>query len=289
MDITKKHIMLAPDTPNGMGGFVVDDDLSETNPSANEEPEIKNHLRTLLIFIIVDVSGSMRGERIGAVNTAMRIVTNSIRTRQDVDAAYSIALMKFSDVAEWVTPQPMPVGSFVYTNIEVQPYITNYASAFNELEKKLHRGEFLEAGLKDYYYPMFLFVTDGEPTDRDKYPAALRYLKGNNWFAGGTKYAVAVGDEARTDVVKNTLVEFCGNINNVKYAEDGEKLCELIKKIVVTGSKIASRTNSKGSEHSRNDSSDNGTSSSDNSSSNGLFTEPDPNLWNNAFKVGMKR
>ena len=78
--------------------------MKEVSILANE-PIAK---RTLTVFIVADVSRSMRGNKIRTVNRVMREVIPQLRDIGGSDADVRIAAMSFSDSWEWMAPRPVP-------------------------------------------------------------------------------------------------------------------------------------------------------------------------------------
>ena len=163
-----------------------------------------------------------------------------------MNAVIKLSILTFSEEASWLTPQPVPLDDFILMKLSAQPWITNFAPAFAELGRVLRREGFLNPDLGEYYTPLILFVTDGEPTDTDAYPEALARLKQNGWFRKSTKYAIATGAEARTEQTRELLCAFTGSRENVRYADEGEALCDLIQFIAVRASEVQTSVMSTG-------------------------------------------
>lgn len=151
-----------------------EDDLFDTPPSYSYKPDIGNHRQILHILLMIDVSGSMQGTRIEQVNYALENIVKTMRNREDLYSAVKLGIMEFADKAVWVTPRPVPMEDYVFTSIQAQKWFTCYGNAFLELEKKLHKAEFMNPDLGEYFAPLILFVTDGEPTDEKEYPQLWR-------------------------------------------------------------------------------------------------------------------
>ena len=215
-----------------------DESLNETEPAARVQSTIAENRQILNILFLIDVSGSMRGQRIAQVNYALENIFKELRRRDDVNSQIKVGIMEFSDQARWVTPQPMPLEDYVFTQIKADPYITCYAKAFDALNAKLRREAFLNPALGEYFAPLILFVTDGEPVDVDEYPAALRKLQNNGWFKKSAKYAIAVGEEAKNEEIGRLLATFTGVRENVRFADEGAALCNLIEFIAVRASEV---------------------------------------------------
>ena len=129
----------------------------------------------------------MRGQRIAQVNYALENIFKELKRRDDVNSQIKIGIMEFSETAEWRTAQPLPLEDFIFTQITARPSLTNYSDAFLKLDNVLHRSAFLDPQLGEYFAPLILFITDGEPVDTKRYPAALEKLKNNGWFKKSTK------------------------------------------------------------------------------------------------------
>lgn len=214
--------------------------LSETEPVSQIRSTMAENRQVLNILFMIDVSGSMRGKRIAQVNYALENIFKELRRRDDANAQIKIGIMEFSDEAKWITPQPMLLEDYVFTQINATQWITCYAKAFNKLEEVLHKSRFMNPSLGEYFAPLILFVTDGEPVDVNEYPAALQRLKNNGWFKKSAKYAIAVGEEAKNEEIGQILASFTGLRENVRFADEGDALCDLIEFIAVRASEVQS-------------------------------------------------
>ena len=79
-------------------------------------------------------------------------------------------------------------------------------------------------------------MSDGEPTD--DYLSGLNKLKNNNWYKHAIKVALAVGDDANKDVLK----DFTGNIEAVITVHTPEALRKWIRAVSITSSQIGSQS-----------------------------------------------
>jgi len=214
-------------------------DTPEDTPDAGDyTPQSALNKQVLNLLFMIDVSGSMRGTRIAQVNYALENIFKELRTRDDLNSEIKIGMMEFSDNARWLTPRPIPLEDYVFTQIPAQQWYTCYGKAFLALEKVLHSSEFMNPKLGEYFAPLILFITDGEPVDLDEYPAALATLKNNKWFKKSAKYAIAVGEEAKNAEIGKLLAQFTGVRENVRYADEGKALCDLIEFIAVRASEV---------------------------------------------------
>ena len=162
--------------------------------------------RQMTLFFIVDTSGSMDGEKIAAVNTAIREVLPEIAdiSSENADAKIKVACLKFATNVDWLF-RPTEVEGLTWTDLNAGG-MTMFGEACNELNKRLSRNEFLDS-----------------PTG--KFKVAIRV-------------AIAIGDDAD----KNVLEEFTGSPELVLTAHTPEALKQMIRFVSVTSSKIGSRS-----------------------------------------------
>jgi uncharacterized protein YegL len=86
------------------------------------------------------------------------------------------------------------------------------------------------------FAPAIFLLSDGEPTD--EWQSSLMELKKNNWFKAGVKVAVAIGDDANKDMLK----EFTGSMEAVLETHNAATLKKMIKFVSVRASQVASKS-----------------------------------------------
>lgn len=188
--------------------------------------------KTLHMIFVVDTSGSMRADnRMNAVNEAFqKMIPELVKIQMDVGESFKIyiSIMSFNEDPEWIT-EPTEIEYFVYSPIEASRYVTYFSRAFEELNKKLSRSEFMNQSGK-MAAPYIMFLTDGAPTKDDDYEPALAELKNNGWFDAAQRYAVLIGDEAIRDPEARRAVSSFVNDNEegIIDAKDAE---EIIKEV----------------------------------------------------------
>ena len=64
--------------------------------------------KTMILFFLVDTSGSMEGDKIASLNDAMRELLPDVKNISDsnADAFIKLAVLDFASGTEWVTPKP---------------------------------------------------------------------------------------------------------------------------------------------------------------------------------------
>ncbi len=190
--------------------------------------------KSMVLFFLIDCSGSMYGSKIGTINSVMEELIPEIRGIGGADADIKLAVMKFSSGCEWMYDAPISVEDFEWTNLDADG-VTDLGAAFSALAGKLSRNEFMSSPSLSFA-PVMLLLSDGYPTDN--FEKGLAELQKNKWYSAGIKAAVAIGEEADHDI----LARFTGNPDSVVTANNGEALAKLIKFVAVTSSQIGSRS-----------------------------------------------
>jgi uncharacterized protein YegL len=198
--------------------------------------------RTMVLFFVVDTSGSMSGSKIGSVNTAIHEVLPELKdiSAENADAQIKIAALEFSSGAKWLYDKPMEAESFRWNDLHAGG-VTDFGEACKMLNQKLSRKEFMQDAVGSFA-PVIIILSDGEPTDN--YKKELDALKANNWFIAAIKIAIAIGEDANQEILK----EFTGNMECVVEAGNPTVLKKLIRFASVSASQIGSKSSNAGVE-----------------------------------------
>ncbi|MCQ2409549.1 MAG: VWA domain-containing protein [Clostridia bacterium] len=198
--------------------------------------------RTMVLFFLIDTSGSMHGSKIGEVNDAIEGVLPELKeiSNSNTDALIKVAALNFSTGADWMYQDPVDVNDFKWHYVEAGG-VTEMGEAFKKLNEKMSRQQYMQ-DISGSYAPAIFLLSDGAPTD--DYKKYLDQLKKNNWFKYALKAAVAIGDDAD----KSMLAEFTGNSETVMNVHSPEALKKVIRFVSVTASKIGSKSSNAGEE-----------------------------------------
>lgn len=199
--------------------------------------------RKMILFFLIDTSGSMSGKKIQSVNDAIENVLPIIGEMSDEnpDAEINIAAMKFSTGVDWVYNEPKEAKDFIWQPVSPEA-LTSLGEACRELSRKLSRtnGFMPTSTGSGYYAPSIILLSDGGPTD--DFQGGLKVLKENSWFKNAIKVAIAIGDDADEDVLK----DFTGSSEAVIKVHNIDALKTMIRVIAVTSSQIGSKSSSAG-------------------------------------------
>jgi len=190
--------------------------------------------RQMVLFFIIDTSGSMSGTKIGAVNTAIREVIPELKGIGGSDVDLKVAILTFSNGCRWIYPVPIPVDSLQWNNLHADGE-TDLGCALQELNNKMSKDVFLSAPSGSVAPAIFL-MSDGEATD--DYNKGIETIKKNNWYKYAIRIAVAIGDDANID----ELAKFTGSREAVLTAHTPEVLKKMIRFVSITSSQIGSKS-----------------------------------------------
>lgn len=196
--------------------------------------------RTMTLFFVIDTSGSMAGNKIGAVNDAIVNVLPMIGdiSNTNPDAEIKVAVLEFSNGCQWLYSEPKLANEFIWQDVTAGG-LTSLGEACSELSSKLSRSGFMKS-VSGSYAPAIILLSDGGPTDN--YKSGLLKLQSNNWFKSAIKVAIAIGDDADKDVLR----EFTGNMESVFTVHNIDALKQIIRIVAVTSSQIGSKSTSAG-------------------------------------------
>ncbi|MCL7459015.1 VWA domain-containing protein [Micromonospora echinofusca] len=136
----------------------------------------------LAFYLLVDVSYSMQGAPLDAINRILPEVIDAIEESPTLGDVVRFGALDFADNARTV----LPLGDL--RDVKNIPQFvarggTSYAAAFRQLRKDIERDltQMKKDGYK-VYRPAVFFVTDGEPTDdRNSLQAAFTELTDSNF------------------------------------------------------------------------------------------------------------
>lgn len=195
----------------------------------------------IIVIPIIDVSGSMSGEKIGQVNSAMESVPDQLRKINDdsIEANLLVAPLEFSNGARWVSlknEEPMSPEAYRWVDVKANG-VTDLGEAFKKLAQKLtvtEKGGWMKG--RGGAAPVLILLSDGGPTD--DYRTQLESLKKRGWFRAAIKFAISIGDDADDRV----LAEFTGNPEAVIKIRDFKDLSSIVRTVIVSASKSASQS-----------------------------------------------
>lgn len=153
--------------------------------------------RLLDVVFVVDCSGSMSGERIGALNWAARTVLPTLRAHAEEhpEVELRIRVLRFATGAAFATAGPEPVRHFVWTSLAAAGE-SDMGAAFRLLGQALGEGGTGDETLP----PVVVLFSDGYPSDDAE--EALEALLASEAGARAIRIPIAIGQDADMSLLR---------------------------------------------------------------------------------------
>ena len=157
--------------------------------------------RSLHVFFLVDCSGSMSGERIGALNWAAKaavpIMRDAAEEHPEVDVF--VRVLCFADGIAWPVAEPTPVRRFAWTSLTAGGE-TAMGAALRALAGILS-GPGLDPDSN--LPPVIILLSDGLPTDDVR--AGLAALMATALGARAVRIPIAIGPDADLELLQDFI------------------------------------------------------------------------------------
>ena len=196
----------------------------------------------LNVILMVDTSTSMRGKRIDQVNNALKDIQKHLIELQDDNSNvdFYLTVITFGTTAEFLNnDKEKNILDFEFNDIKAKGW-SNLHLGLEKLEDILKKES--QGGIMPDFggiAPIIILLTDGHPTGKD-YLEKLALLKEKAWFNIALKYGIAI--ELNDEKTINVLREFVGLNGDVIQVYDSNLLQKIIKIIVITASKVKSKS-----------------------------------------------
>lgn len=156
--------------------------------------------RPLHFIFLADCSSSMSGEKIQALNHAIK---EAIPHMQDVakgnpNAEVLVRAIKFSSGAQWHISQPTNVDVFEWNDLSASGS-TAMGRALSLVTDALKTPPMPERALP----PVLVLISDGQPTD--DFNGGLQALMAEPWGKKAVRLAIAIGEDADIDVLQRFI------------------------------------------------------------------------------------
>ena len=158
------------------------------------------------VILLIDSSGSMKGQPIEDIRRASRILQSKLDEYQKKGILCSLHIISFNDTAKFVSKHSIK-------NMRADGR-TNLADAYKKLQL-LYKGD-----IKYEKPPIVILLCDGCPNE-GYYTSELNKLKKNKEFNNSIRIAFAYHTQDKHTM--KVLTDFTGNPSNV-FKEDSSKL-----------------------------------------------------------------
>lgn len=157
------------------------------------------------VFLLIDVSASMAGGPIEAVNAALPELKTEMLSNPTVGEIARVGVLTFSEEARIVVPM-CDLADADIPEIMVEGG-TNFAAGFRELKTAIDSGMASLPKGTPVYRPAAFFMSDGEHMAREDYQASLDQLRDKSWKFAPEIVAFGFGD-ANRDAIRRVATRF---------------------------------------------------------------------------------
>jgi uncharacterized protein YegL len=198
--------------------------------------QLQSTSRRLPIYLLIDVSGSMSGAPIDAVNAGLRDFETALKSDPHALESAYVSILTFESSSQQIVPLS-EAGCFSAPSLQTGGG-TSLGSALRLLGECLDR-DIQEKGPQHPgdWKPMVFLMTDGEPTD--KWRPELAALKGRHQRRPTNLMAIGCGPQANVAVLKeiSEMVLLMPDLSPEKF----RTLFQWISQSVKVASKAASQ------------------------------------------------
>ncbi|AJJ04365.1 von Willebrand factor type A domain protein [Yersinia pseudotuberculosis] len=157
-------------------------------------------MRRLPVYLLIDTSGSMRGESIHAVNVGIQAMMSALRQDPYALESVHLSIITYDNQAREYIPLTA-LENFQFTDITVPSAGGTFTGAALEclihcVERDIQRSD---GDQKGDWRPLVFLMTDGTPSDVYAYGEAIKEVKKR---AFGSIIACAVGAKAKHEHLK---------------------------------------------------------------------------------------
>ena len=171
------------------------------------EKFIKSEERTLPVFLLIDVSGSMEGPKIETVNVALKEMFTNFRNIENPKGIIEVCIITFSDTGARVVRElsRLEEGDSYRLNAHGS---TPMGSAFDMVHTMLEDTNTVSSRS---YTPTVVLISDGNPTDYDVYNKSEAEIKAwpsldrlinDKRSSKAIRLAMGIGDDMNLDLLR---------------------------------------------------------------------------------------
>ena len=197
------------------------------DPSKFTAPKAK----PLPVILLLDVSGSMSGEKIQNLNDAVRDMLNTFSDNENGEIEIHVAIITFG--AQVKLHQPLASASTVHWQDLSADGMTPLGTALQMAKAMIVDKDIVPSRA---YRPTVVLVSDGGPNDEWQRPLSMFINDGRSGKCD--RMAMAIGANA-DEAVLEKFIE--GTSNQLLYAENAKQLRDAFKFITMS---VTTRTNS---------------------------------------------
>ena len=171
-----------------------------TRTASTHTPSGPESRLSLRFYWVLDVSGSMAGPKIAALNYAIREALPAMKAtaHNNPHTEVEVRAMTFGTGYKWMTPALVPLEHFNWSDVSING-VTDMGAAMKAMALELSTQNMPEQSPP----PVVVLVTDGQPTD--DFASGLQALLAEPWGKRAVRIAIAIGDDADRGVLNRFI------------------------------------------------------------------------------------
>lgn len=164
-------------------------------------------MRRLPVYLVLDTSGSMRGERIESVKVGLQAMLSSLRHDPSALESVHLSVITFDRDVKVLVPLT-PLEEFILPELTTPESGPTHMGEALEVVVRQVNSEVIKHndGRKGDWRPLLFLMTDGTPSDKKKFSEMVPIIKAMNF---ATIVACAAGPKAKPEAltqIANTVV-----------------------------------------------------------------------------------
>ncbi|MBU0684581.1 MAG: VWA domain-containing protein [Candidatus Thermoplasmatota archaeon] len=200
--------------------------------SFDPSKQVTTKAKPLPVYLLLDVSDSMTGEKIATLNRAAKEMIETFAQEERMENEILVSIITFGGEARLHLP-PTKASSITWANLEADgmtPLGAAMTIAKGVVEDK-------KVTPSRAYRPTIVLVSDGQPNDKWRPP--LDDFISNGRSAKCDRMAMAIGPDADEDVLTRFIA---GTQHQLFYAEHASQIPKFFEYVTIS---VTTRANSK--------------------------------------------
>jgi len=185
--------------------------------------------KPLPVVLLLDVSGSMSGDKINNLNKAVEEMLKAFAEEEKKEAEIPVSVIAFGSSVGVHLPYTK-ASQVEWQNLRADGR-TPMGAALKKAKEMIEDKEITPSRA---YRPLVLLVSDGQPNDEWEEP--LEDFIANGRSKKCDRMAMAIGDDADEAVLTRFMA---GTENELLYAKDAGQIKELFKRVTMSVTKRA--------------------------------------------------
>lgn len=189
--------------------------------------------KPLPVILLLDISGSMAGEKVAALNMAVREMLDTFGSQSAQEQSIHVSIITFGGCVHVHTPLT-PAAQVKWSDLHADGG-TPLGEALSEAKRLIEDRQQIPSRA---YRPAVVLVSDGQPTD--EWQHSLREFIDAGRSSKCDRMAMAIGADADEKILSEFIA---GTLHTLYYAETAAQIHEFFRRATMTVSTRAKSQN----------------------------------------------